>query len=45
MNFYEQLVQATESERQVLYRVPQLISALSGEISVDTCLLYTSRCV
>lgn len=43
MNFYEQLVQATESERQVLYRVPQLISALSGEISVDTYRAYLTQ--
>lgn len=43
MNFYEQLVQATESERKVLYRVPQLISALSGEISVDTYRAYLAQ--
>lgn len=43
MNFYEQLVQATETERQALYTVPQLISALRGDISVETYRAYLTQ--
>ena len=43
MNFYDQLVQATEPERQALYTVPQLISALQGEISVETYRAYLTQ--
>jgi pyrroloquinoline quinone (PQQ) biosynthesis protein C len=43
MNFYEQLVQATENERQALHTVPQLISAMRGEISVETYIAYLTQ--
>lgn len=43
MNFYDQLVQATEAERQALYTVPQLTSALRGEISVETYRAYLTQ--
>ena len=43
MNFYDQLVQATETERQALYTVPQLISALRGNISVETYRAYLTQ--
>lgn len=43
MSFYETLVQATERERQALYSVPQLVSALRGEISVATYRAYLTQ--
>lgn len=43
MNFYDTLVQATEAERQSLYAVPQLVSALHGEISVATYREYLTQ--
>jgi pyrroloquinoline quinone (PQQ) biosynthesis protein C len=43
MNFYDQLVQATETERQALYTVPQLLGALRGEISVATYCAYLTQ--
>lgn len=43
MSFYDTLVQATETERQILYAVPQLVSALRGEISVATYREYLTQ--
>jgi pyrroloquinoline quinone (PQQ) biosynthesis protein C len=43
MTFYDQLVQATESERQVLYSVPQLTNALRGNISLETYRAYLTQ--
>ena len=43
MNFYNRLVKETESARQALYSVPQLIDGLHGDISKDTYIAYLTE--
>ncbi len=43
MQFYDQLVAATQNQRAQLYTVPQLISALRGDISVATYRAYLAQ--
>jgi long-chain acyl-CoA synthetase len=43
MNFYDRLVKETENARAVLYNVPQLKDALSGNISKDTYIAYLTE--
>lgn len=43
MTFYERLTAETESARQELYSVPQLIDGLRGDISRDTYIAYLTE--
>lgn len=43
MNFYNQLVKETESARQELYTVPQLVDGMHGDISKDTYIAYLTE--
>ncbi|MEZ5814291.1 MAG: iron-containing redox enzyme family protein [Alphaproteobacteria bacterium] len=43
MNFYDQLVKATEAARQELYTVPQLTDGMQGNISKETYIAYLTE--
>lgn len=43
MPFYERLKQETESQRNALYAVPQLIDGLNGDISRETYIAYLTE--
>lgn len=43
MSFYEQLVNATQIQRQKLYSVPQLRNAMQGIISKETYIAYLTE--
>lgn len=43
MNFYDQLVKATENARAELYNVPQLMDGMQGNISRDTYIAYLTE--
>lgn len=43
MNFYNRLVKETETSRQELYSVPQLVDGLHGHISRETYIAYLTE--
>lgn len=43
MKFYDRLVKETESARQELYTVPQLMDAMKGKISRETYIAYLTE--
>lgn len=43
MNFYDRLVKETETARNELYTVPQLVDGLQGNISKDTYIAYLTE--
>lgn len=43
MNFYNHLIKETESQRQKLYSVPQLVDGLGGNISRETYISYLTE--
>jgi pyrroloquinoline quinone (PQQ) biosynthesis protein C len=43
MSFYNRLVKETESARQALYGVPQLVDGLKGDISRETYIAYLTE--
>ncbi len=43
MSFYSRLVSETETSRQALYTVPQLVDGLQGDISLETYIAYLTE--